>query len=48
MACKITGESLRGKILDYAAGMLERSAEGLTITDGQIVDETGQTVLRCV
>lgn len=45
MACKMTGESLRGKILDYAAGMLERSAEGLTITDGQIVDETGQTVL---
>ena len=44
-ACKMTGESLRGKILDYAAGMLERSAEGLTITDGQIVDETGQTVL---
>ncbi len=44
-ACKMTGESLRGKILDYAAGMLERSAEGLTIADGQIVDETGQTVL---
>ena len=45
MACKMTGESLRGKILDYAAGMLARSAEGLTIADGQIVDETGQTVL---
>lgn len=45
MACKMTGERLRGKILDYAAGMLERSAEGLTIADGQIVDETGQTVL---
>ena len=44
-ACKMTGESLRGKILDYAADMLERSAEGLTITDGQIMDETGQTVL---
>lgn len=44
-ACKMTGESLRGKILSYAAGMLGRSAEGLDIQDGNIVDERGQTVL---
>ena len=44
-ACKMTGESLRGKILDYAAGMLDRPAQGLTITDGNILDEAGQAVL---
>lgn len=44
-ACKMTGESLRGKILDYAARMLKRPAEGLDIQDGNIVDENGQTVL---
>lgn len=44
-ACKMTGESLRGKILDYAARMLKRPAEGLDIQDGSIVDENGQTVL---
>ena len=45
MACKMTGESLRGKILDYAARMLGRSPQGLTITDGNILDEAGQAVL---
>ena len=44
-ACKMTGESLRGKILDYAARMLGRSPQGLTITDGNILDEAGQAVL---
>lgn len=44
-ACKMAGESLRGKILNYAAQMLERPAEGLDIQNGNIVDESGQTVL---
>ncbi len=43
-ACKLTGESLRAKILDYAASMLSRDAKGLTIQDGVIYDEAGQSV----
>lgn len=45
MACRRTGESLCAKILDYyAACMLERDAEGLTIKNGIIYNEAGASV----
>lgn len=44
MACKLTGQSLRTKILDYAASMLGRDAQELTIQDGTIYDASGQSV----
>ena len=45
MACKKTGESLKRKILDYAARMLNRPADGLDLRENRIVDETGAALL---
>ena len=47
MAIKQTGEELKGKILDYAAEMLERPAGELDVREGEIVDAgTGEVVLK--
>ena len=46
MAIKQTGELLRGKILDYAAELLERPRAELDVVHGQIVDaKTGEQAL---
>ena len=45
-AVKKTGESLKRNILDYAAYMLSRPADGLDLREGEVVDAaTGQTLL---
>ncbi len=47
MAIKQTGEEFKGKILDYAAEMLERPAGELDVREGEIVDAgTGEVVLK--
>lgn len=45
MAVKRTAEMLRGRALEYAAEMLGRSAEGLTIRNGRVFDERGENLI---
>ncbi len=45
MAVRRTAEMLRGKILDYAAGMLNLPADALDIAEGEIVGKGGETLL---
>lgn len=45
MACRKTGELLRARILDYAARMLTRPADSMTVQDGQICDLSGTPLL---
>lgn len=44
-AIKQTGEIFRGKVLDYAAEMLERPAETLRLQHDAITDEAGDVLL---
>lgn len=45
MAIRKTAQSLREKMLSYAAWLLERPADTLALRDGAIFDQTGQQVL---